>query len=418
MLGIIPPLGLRGAFVLYRSSLAFLILVLCLLQRGVGAMDPGRSAEKLVEGNSALALDLYARVKGGEGNLFFSPFSISCALAMTYAGAQEETALQMSKALHFTLPPGELHTAFHGLISDLNSRNSSAAGVQLYLANALWAQAGERILPDFQKRIEVNYQGGLYQVDFRQAPADGLRTINTWVLEHTGGKIKDLLKPGHIHSQTSLILTNAIYFKALWAMPFDEKATAPADFQVPDHNPVRADMMNLTGRFRYLDEKKFQALELPYQRNSQAMVVVLPKAKDGLAELETSLSYQTVEGWLKKLSPYRVSVSVPRFKLTAELELKETLSALGMPLAFIPGKADFSGMTGTRDLAISAVVHKAFVEIEEKGTEAAAATGVVMSRMAVVPAPPIVFRADHPFFFLIRDKRTGSILFLGRLARP
>jgi serpin B len=387
-------------------------------------MDPDRSAEILVQGNGTFALDLYARVKDGEGNRFLSPFSISCALAMTYAGAQEETALQMAKAMHFTLPPGKLHPAFHRLISELNSRTASpsgdkqAAGVQLLTANALWAQTGERILSDFQKRIEINYQGGLEQVDFRRAPADALRTINTWVEERTSGKIKDLLKPGHIDSQTMLILTNAIYFKALWDTPFDEHATAPADFQASDHDPVRVDMMKLTGRFRYLDEKTFQALELPYLGNGQAMVILLPKTNDGLAELEASLSFTMLEGWLKKLSSHRVNVSLPRFKLTAELELKGALSELGMPLAFQPRKADFAGITGTRDFAISAVVHKAFVEVQEKGTEAAAATGVVMKSAAMVPSTPAVFRADHPFFFLIRDTRTGSLLFLGRLVRP
>jgi serpin B len=387
-------------------------------------MDPDRSAEILVQGNGTFALDLYARVKDGEGNRFLSPFSISCALAMTYAGAQEETALQMAKAMHFTLPPGKLHPAFHRLISELNSRTASptgdkqAAGVQLLTANALWAQTGERILSDFQKRIEINYQGGLEQVDFRRAPADALRTINTWVEERTSGKIKDLLKPGHIDSQTMLILTNAIYFKALWDTPFDEHATAPADFHASDHDPVRVDMMKLTGRFRYLDEKTFQALELPYLGNGQAMVILLPKTNDGLAELEASLSFTMLEGWLKKLSSHRVNVSLPRFKLTAELELKGALSELGMPLAFQPRKADFAGITGTRDFAISAVVHKAFVEVQEKGTEAAAATGVVMKSAAMVPSTPAVFRADHPFFFLIRDTRTGSLLFLGRLVRP
>jgi serpin B len=387
-------------------------------------MDPTQPVEKLVQGNSALALDLYARLKGGDGNLFFSPYSISCALAMTYAGAQNETAEQMAKALHFTLPPGELHPAFHTLISELNSRNAApsagkpAGPVQLLTANALWAQAGERILSDFQKRIEINYQGGLYRVDFRQAPADALQTINHWVEEHTGNKIKDLLKAKHIDSQTMLVLTNAIYFKGLWATPFVERATAPADFQVPDQDPVRVPMMNLTERFRYLDEKTFQALELPYQGNSLAMVILLPKAKDGLAALEDSLSYEMLDGWLKKLSSRRVDVSVPRFKLTAELELKDPLSALGMPVAFVAGKADFAGMTGTRDFAISAVVHKAYVEVEEKGTEAAAATGVVMTRSRIATSPTAVFRADHPFCFLIRDTRTGSILFLGRLMRP
>jgi serpin B len=390
----------------------------------VRAMERAEPLATLVHGNNAFALDLYARIGHGEGNRFISPFSISAALAMTYAGAAEQTAVQIARTLHFNLPPGQLHPAFHQLIAELHSRSAGSAGsqeradVELFTANALWTQTGEHILPDFQKRIEVNYQGGLYPVDFRASAETARRTINTWVEERTKGKIQDLLKPEHIESRTVLVLTNAIYFKALWETPFSSQMTSPADFYTSSTARIRIDMMNLSSRFAYYDETGFQALELPYKGRTLAMVVLLPKAKDGLAQFESSLTAAKLEGWLSKLSPRRVEVSFPKFKLSVECELKEPLSELGMPIAFDPRAADFSGMSGSREFCISAVVHKAFVEVEEKGTEAAAATGVVAARGSAVTTLPTVFRADHPFVFLIRDTRNGSILFLGRLVKP
>ena len=288
----------------------------------------------------------------------------------------------------------------------------------MFTANALWTQSGERILPEFQKLIESSYEGGHFPVDFRQSPGAALQYINHWVEEQTKGKIKDLLKPQNIDARTVLVLTNAIYFKALWASPFLAQHTKPDDFYASASDKVRVDMMHQAGRFRYAEDATAQTLELPYQGGNLAMVIVLPRSKDGLSQLEGSLSLAKLEGSLKALAQRRVEVSLPRFKLTAECELKGALSALGMPVAFDPGQADFSGMTGKRELAISAVVHKAFVEVDEKGTEAAAATGVAMVRASAVFTPPPVFRADHPFLFLIRDNRNGSILFLGRLVRP
>jgi serpin B len=388
------------------------------------AMDSAAPASPLVRGNNAFAAELYGRLAQGNGNRFLSPLSISTALAMTYAGAEGETAHQMAKTLHFELPPDQLHPAFHHLLSELHSRNTPRSGskeppdVQLFMANALWTQAGEKILSGFQKVIERDYGGGLYPVDFQNATDDARRTINAWVEEQTRGKIQDLLKPQHVDRLTRLILTNAIYFKALWNTPFSPANTRPEEFHESSGAKVRVDMMHRTDRFGYLDEGTFQALELPYKGNTLAMVIFLPKALDGLARFESSLTSAKLERWLFTLVSRKVEVSIPKFKLKEEFELKRTLSELGMPSAFQRGVADFSGMTGTRDWAISAVVHKAFIEVEEKGTEAAAATGVVMARTALIATPPPVFRADHPFFFLIRDLRTGSILFLGRLVRP
>jgi serpin B len=376
----------------------------------------------LVRGNNAFALELYGRVAQGDGNRFLSPFSISCALAMTYGGARGDTAAQIAKAMQFKLPPQELHPAFHRLISELNHQNDSAPdpkaarSLELLTANALWTQSGERILPDFQKLIENNYEGGLIPVDFRHSPDAARQYINHWVEEQTKGRIKDLLKPQHIDARTVLILTNAIYFKALWANPFHPQSTRPGDFLLTAGEKVQAQFMNLSERFRYAEDSTAQVLELPYQGGNLSMLVVLPRAGDGLAALEASLSLAKLESYT--LLQRRVQVILPRFKLTAECELKDALSALGMPAAFAGGEADFSGMNGSRDLAISAVVHKAFVEVDEKGTEAAAATGVVMARASLALGPPLVFRADHPFLFLIRDNSSGSILFMGRLVRP
>jgi serpin B len=405
-------------------TLMFLVSALGVFNCEVRAMPLIDPTTALVQGNSEFALDLYAKLSQGEGNRFLSPASISTALAMTYAGAEGETARQIAKALHFTLPSDQFHPAFHRLIAELNSRNSAPSSpnqgpdVQIFMANALWCQSGERILPDFLKRVEINYRGGLHTVDFRTETEQARRTINAWVDEQTKGKIQDLIMPAHVNTRTLLILTNAIYFKGLWTSPFSKEMTVPDNFHATTQDQIRVEMMNQTGRFRYADEPSFQLLELPYKGDALSMVLLLPKTIDGLAQLESSLSFAKLETWLAKLSSRRVRVSLPKFKLTEAIELQDMLSELGMPIAFERGKADFSGMTGTRDFAISAVVHKAFVEVEEKGTEAAAATGVVMARASVVAAPPVVFRADHPFFFLIRDTRNGTILFLGRLVRP
>ena len=252
-------------------------------------METEQAVAELVRGNNAFAIDLYARIGKEEGNRFISPFSISCALAMTKAGARDETADQIDKALHFTLPAAELHPAFHRLIDELNQQNGPAAGAkparpfELFIANALWTQSGERILPDFQKLIESNYGGALYPVDFRGAAAAARQYINHWVEEQTKGKIQDLLKPQNVTAQTVLILTNAIYFKATWASPFSPQLTKPDDFHASPGEKVRVDMMHHSGRFHYAEDAATQTLELPYQGGSLAMVIVLPKAKDGLS---------------------------------------------------------------------------------------------------------------------------------------
>jgi serpin B len=387
----------------------------------VTAMNSSDSLRALVQANCEFALDLSGRLGGESGNRFFSPYSISTALAMTYAGAQGETARQLAKVLHFTLPPEQLHPTFRALIAALDGRSAAtgtgAPPIQLFTANALWMQSGEPIQIEYQRRIETDYQGAVYTVDFRQAVESARKTINAWVEQQTKDKIQELLQPRTLGPTTVLVLTNAIYFKGLWESPFPRRNTESSPFHVTAGESAQVEMMSQTGRFPHWDEGTFQVIAIPYRGGSLSMVILLPKAVDGLAQLERALSRSNLETYLAKLSPQRVRLSLPKFRLTEQVELAKVLAQMGMPLAFTPGKADFSGMTASRDLAISAVVHKAFVEVDEAGTEAAAATAVAIARAAVVQAPPVVFRADHPFFFLIRNNLSGSILFVGRLHR-
>jgi serpin B len=398
-----------------RFALCLLILVMGPMSRAEGVKDGGPLA-KVVEGNNRFALDLYGRLRDRSGNLFLSPYSLSTALAMTHAGARGETAEQMVATLHLSLPAGTLHAAFSALERQIKA--GAGRPYKLSVANALWGQEGEHFLPDFVKLLAENYGAGLRQVDFRSVE-QACRTINTWVEEQTGGKIKDLLQPAHLSPNTSLVLTNAIYFKGDWASPFPKAATKDEMFTVTEDKRVPVPTMHRTGRLNYFDGGDFHALELPYAGNDLSMVIVLPKKVDGLARLEESLTSENLSAWLAKLGPRRVDLALPRFRVEAGFELEKVLSAMGMPLAFTRS-ADFSGIDGKRELFISAVIHKAFVDVNEEGTEAAAATAVVIARPSAVvrPEPAVEFRADHPFAFLIRHNRSGSILFLGRVVNP
>jgi serine protease inhibitor len=371
----------------------------------------------VVEGNNAFAVALYHHLSHQAGNLFFSPESISTALAMAYAGARGNTAAEMAKALHFTVPPGQLHPAMGALLRDLNAAHSD---YQLNVANALWAQQGYTFLDQFLNLLRTDYGAGLQQVDFKGAPEVARSTINQWVEQKTQDKIKDLLAPGSLRPDTRLVLTNAIYFKGNWQTQFDKAQTKNEDFYLSQTKSAAAPLMHREGSFSYFDGGTFQVLEIPYKSKALSLIILLPKERSGLPGLEDSMTASNMQQWLSRAAPVpKVIVTVPRFKSTQEFELSTALRALGMPQAFGSG-ADFSGMTGKRDFAISAVIHKAFVDVNEEGTEAAAATAVTMRALAMrVPGPPPpVFRADHPFIFLIRDNGSRSILFMGRMTDP
>lgn len=374
------------------------------------------SFQELTKGNTQLAFDLYQKLKDNKkgDNLFFSPASISLALAMTYAGAKGATAQEMEKTLHFLLPREELHSAFSSLLSQWSAPQKK---YQLSIANRLWGQKGYGFLPDFLAVTKDQYNAALQDVEFQDSEKTrGI--INKWVEEQTKEKIKDLLPPGSLTADTRLVLTNAIYFKGDWLSKFKEKETKPAPFFAPDGQKT-VNMMHQNGTFQYARDGQdgVQILELPYVGKDLSMIVFLPEKTNGLSALEEKLTPEKVEGWLSRLRPESdVDVFLPKFTLESRFSLKEVFGALGMKGAFERG-ADFSGMNGGKEpLWIDEIYHKGFVEVSEAGTEAAAATAVVMTNDSVSMSP--VFRADHPFVFMIRDNRSGDILFFGRLVRP
>jgi serpin B len=385
---------------------------------GIGGRGPqGKIDKAVIAGQNAFALDLYKQLRGEEGNLFFSPYSISTALAMTYAGARGDTAQEMAQTLHFPADSELLHASHAALLNQLQG-DGQKRGFQLNVANALWGQKGEPFLSPFLTLVRDRYRAGLSELDFKANPEEARKTINTWVEKKTQDKIQNLLPQGSVTPLTRLVLTNAIYFKGDWANQFLKPATHEQPFTTGAGAAVKVPMMNQTNQFGYLDADTFQMLEMPYVGKELSMVMLLPKKTDGLAELEKTLTADKLTGWVGKLRPTRVQVGFPKFKMTKGISLADTLAKMGMPLAF-SDKADFSGMNGSRDLFITGVFHKAFVDVNEEGTEAAAATGVVVG-VRSAPRPPKVVRfvADHPFVFLIRDVRSGSVLFMGRVTDP
>lgn len=372
----------------------------------------------LIAGNTAFALDLYQKLKTSEGNLFFSPHSLSAALAMTYTGARGLTEKEMARTLHFNLPPSKLPEAF-GALDQRLAEVASGKQIALNVANSLWAQNDYRFTESFLNLNRRHFGAEVALVDFARQTEPARRQINSWVAGKTADKITELVAPGALSPMTRLVLCNAIYFKGDWARQFDPSATREADFYATPERTVKVPLMyqslNLKGRALTDGPSVF---ELPYQGGELSMIVLLPKAKDDLGALEGRLTQENLDRWLAELAQSReakAQVFLPRFKLSSLFALENTLAEMGMASAFGAG-ADFSGMTGKRDLSISAVAHQAVVEVNEQGTEAAAATAVIMERTSLSPMQ--VFRADHPFIFLIRENQTGSVLFLGRVMDP
>jgi serpin B len=372
----------------------------------------------LVEGNSDFAFDLYQALREQEGNLFYSPHSISVALAMTYAGARGETAQQMADTLHFLLGQDKLHPAFNWLDIELASRGEGAQGkddegFRLNIVNAIWGQKDYEFLPAFLDILAENYGAGLRILDFVNETEKSRITINDWVSDQTEQRIEDLIPQGEITVHTCLVLTNAIYFNAAWEYPFNEDITADGPFYLLDGGQVSVPMMEQMEAFGYAEGEGYEAVELPYDGEELSMVILLPEAGNFEA-FEEGLQAQQVCDIINGLQPAGVTLTMPKFEFDSEFSLKDTLAGMGMPAAFY--WADFSGMTGTRDLYISAVLHKAFVSVDEAGTEAAAATAVILEEEA--PEPRVEVTIDRPFIFLIRDIETGAILFVGRVLNP
>ncbi len=375
----------------------------------------------LAASGNAFALDLYSRVAGGEGNLFLSPYSIHSALSMVYAGARGETAGQMQHVLHLSTDQNRTAEIYGQMIKDLNQGGEGRGkpNYKLVVADAVWGQKGVSFVPDFRNVLEDDYGAQLEVADFTK-PEDARARINSWVAEKTESKIPDLIPPGALTPETRAVLANAIYFKSAWESSFEKTATINAPFHPAAAESIQVSMMRQVHSFDYAENADLQVVALPYFRERLSMVVLLPRQVDGIGALEKELTPDSLDVWTKNLLPHRVDLSLPRFKFSARLSsLASTLSAMGMTTAFDPKTADFSGMVEADRWFISQVIHQAFVDVNEEGTEAAAATAVGMATAIMQPPErPIVFRADHPFFFVIRDNGTGALLFMGRVANP
>ena len=382
----------------------------------------GRDKSKLADGNGAFAFALYQQLKEGQGNLFYSPYNISSAMAMTYAGANGATETQMAEALGFELPQSKLHPAFNWLESELAKRGEGAQGkdsrgFRLEVANAIWGQKNYEFRTHFLDILAENYGAGLRILDFMKEPEQSRITINDWVSEQTEERIKDIIPKGVIDPDTRLVLTNAIYFNSAWEHQLHGK---PQDlpFYLLEGGKVTVPVMNLTASYGYTKGGDYQAVEVPYSGLELSMVILLPD-EGKFMEFEDELEFSKADSIISRLDSRPVNLTMPKFEFESNFGLAKVLSAMGMTDAFSKMNADFSAMAGNEDLYIKDVVHKAFVSVDEKGTEAAAATGIVVEPITTrAGKDPVVVTVDRPFIFLVRDIDTGAILFIGRVLNP
>lgn len=396
----------------------YLLPALVLLSAGVqSAPPPGKTdLAVLVHGNHRSAADLYQQLKRNSGNLLFSPYSISSSMGMAWMGAKGTTQEQMAKVLSIHLPKPRFASAYHHLFQKLNRQESQTA-CALQTALGLWIERSQKILPAFEQTARKQFKATVAQLNFSEQPEEARATINEWVKKQTQNHIDQLLPNGFLQPDTKIVVVNAIYFKGRWEKPFRKDLTQRLPFQLSKEKQITTDLMRTEGRFPYLDRKSFQVLELPYQGQQLSMVIFLPKQRNGIDNMEKMLTPELIRKSIRRLAPTVVRAQIPKFEMASELRLNRALRAMGMANAF-SREANFSGITGQRNLAISQVVHKAMITVDEEGTEAAAASGVGVRPISEQFPPAPVFRADHPFLFLIREKSTGSILFMGRVSNP
>ncbi len=391
--------------------------------------SPGPSADAglvsaVVAGNTELAVSLFGQLSAAVdgGNLFFSPFSISGALAMMYGGAAGSTAQQMAQVLGFPAEPTELAPAFGSLECQLQANAAGPDGGQLDIANELFGQEGWNFEPSFLSLLQTGYGAPLQTVDFTNDMAAAVATINAWVSQQTDGMIPNVLQPNDLPSDTVLALANALYFDGLWRAPFDPSATQNAAFNVSSSQSVQVPMMSMAQYgespvLPYLAGSGFAIAELPYQ-SGVAMDILLPDDVDGLPQLEAQLTSANLASWLGSLSGKELSVQLPKFNMDSRPAIVPALKALGLTVAFQNGQADFSGIDGQQDIYINAIIHEAVLQVDEAGTRAAAVTIVGGGAGAVANPGPIAFIVNHPFLLLLRDVATGSVLFVGQVTNP
>jgi len=372
-------------------------------------------SDSVIDANNKFALDLYLKYKSKEGNLFFSPYSISSALAMTYEGAKGKTAEEMQAVLHLPESKEKIRSDFVEIYNELNKEDKS---YKLTTANALWAQEDYPFEENYFNTVEEYYSGKVTNLNFKTDLENSRVTINNWVEDKTEDKIKDLIPKGILSDLTRLVLTNAIYFKANWSDQFDAEDTRDGKFTLIYGDKVDVKMMNKESNFNYGETNDLKILEMNYLGEDLSMLIILPNLNSPIV-VEETLSKENIEKWKEDMKTEKVIVSLPKFKFETKYFMAKDLKEMGMPTAFTWPGANFTGMSSTGELVISEVIHQTFVEVAEYGTEAAAATAVVMEVGASPPVDqPEVFNADHPFIFIIQQKDTGNILFIGRVSDP
>ena len=373
--------------------------------------------ESLAESNNLFSVDLFKQIQSKSENLIFSPYSIGTVLAMIYSGSGGKTAAEMSEVLYF--PAQELLDPVESGMRESMQATDTMQGTDFRLANAIWAQEDFSFLPDYLARVEKYYDAPLSLMDFVETSnrEESRKKINHWVEEKTNNRIQDLIQPGILDASTRLVLTNAIYFNGGWMFPFDTAATFPSLFHTSKQESIKTDFMHQTRSYPYYEDEEIQAISLPYKNNRMALMVILPKSIEGWRLISQVINYERINLVISGMGTREVQLALPKFRSELQINLRQELTSMGMGTAF-SRHADLSGMTGEENLYVDEVIHKAFIEVNEMGTEAAAATAAIIGLKSSLRDDPVRFNADHPFVFFLLDRQTGCIIFTGRLVKP
>ncbi len=393
-----------------KVCISFLLLLVCVFVKG-------QASKQVADSNNLFAFQLYKHINKHGENLFFSPFSISAAMAMTYTGARNETAKQISHTLHFNSEAKHFMGGFKNMMEAIESDTltDTANHIQLDMANSMWIADSLHIRPMYAELMQSIYHTEARKISF--ADSGARNTINKWVENRTNDKIKELISPGTVDASTKLVLVNALYFNAKWATAFSKHYTLREPFYVSKHDSVMAETMNMTQTFNYYEDKELQAIESPYKGEKLSMVVFLPKERTGINKMEKTLGYHYYNKVIDSMYRKKVKLALPKFNTTDQIDIRKVLEEMGVQNPFT-AKADFSAMTD-EPLYIDKIFHKAFIKVAEEGTEAASATAVTMSKSMVAdPSTLAVFYANHPFIFVVKDNTTGCILFMGKITNP
>ncbi len=373
--------------------------------------------ESLAESNNLFAADLFKQIQSKSENLIFSPYSIGTVLAMIYSGSGGKTASEMSEVLYF--PAQELLDPVESGMRESMLAADTMQGTDFRLANAIWAQEDFSFLPDYLARVEKYYDAPLSLMDFVETSnrEESRKTINHWVEEKTNNRIQDLIQPGILDASTRLVLTNAIYFNGGWMFPFDKAATSPSLFHTSKQESIKTDFMHQTRSYPYYEDEEIQAISLPYKNKRMALMIILPKSIEGWRLISQVINYERINLVISGMGTREVRLALPKFRSELQINLRQELTSMGMGTAF-SRHADLSGMTGEENLYVDEVIHKAFIEVNEMGTEAAAATAAIIGLKSSLSDDPVRFNADHPFVFFLLDRQTSCIIFTGRLVKP